>query len=191
MAEEINLRFRAWTCFNPAVSLSGGIVVVPDNFPVLKAAQYAATAEHAAKEHKLINGTEKNAFTILDTPLNWEVEYPFVKLLKQQVFHFLEKKRLPQSFISKLHAHFANSEIREGKIMRMNVLWMMAYDFTRLASSINKNDQEARQFVIDIKDWIFTNRHTGFDQSKSKYHIFELINLAARWAELELRTNKL
>src|SRR5690606_14427746 len=83
MAEEIRTQFGLWTCKNPHLSISGGLAVVPDKFPVLKAAQQAAGAEHQSKNHQLkTSGSDKNAFTILNMPLNWDVEYPLVKKLK-------------------------------------------------------------------------------------------------------------
>ena len=193
MAEEIRTQFGLWTCQNPHLSISGGLAVVPDKFPVLKAAQQAAGAEHQAKNHQLKPaGMDKNAFTILNVPLNWDVEYPLVKKLKNNIKVLLEEKenRLPRSLSSKLQSHFANAKIKNGEITKLNVLWMMAYDFTRLADSVKKSDPEAKQFVIDVKDWVFTNNHPDFKKNTSKYHVFEIINLATRWAELELRTNK-
>jgi CRISPR-associated protein Csm1 len=191
IAEEIREQFSLWTCQNPNLSISGGVAVVPDKFPVLKAAQEAAIAEHAAKNHKLKNdGKEKNSFTLLNVPLNWDAEYPLVKDLKNTIKNFLEHNKLPNSFVSKLQSHFANARIKNGEITKLNVLWLMAYDFARLADSMKKADTDARQFVLDIKDWIFTNQYPGLTQNISKYHVFELINLATRWAELELRTNK-
>ncbi len=190
MAEEIKNQFRLWTCQIPHISISGGLAVVPHKFSVLKAAQQAANAEHEAKNHQLKTGKDKNAFTVLNVPLNWDVEYPLVKNLKNSIKSLLKENRLPRSFVSKLQAHFANARIKNGEITKLNVLWMMAYDFTRLADSVKKNDPEAGRFVIDVKDWVFTNNHPGFDKKSSNYHVFELINLATRWAELELRTNK-
>jgi len=189
MAEEIRNQFSMWTCLNPHLSISGGLAVVPDKFPVLKAAKMAEGAEHDAKNHQLKNGKDKNAFTVLNVPLNWDVEYPLVKKLKNTIKDFLTEDKLPRSFASKLQAHFANARIKNGEITKLNVLWMMAYDFTRLADSVKKSDPEAGRFVIDVKEWVFTNRHPDYNKELSKYHVFELINLATRWAELELRTN--
>lgn len=191
MAEEIRKQFGKWTCKNPYMSISGGVAVVPDKFPVLKAAQQAANAEHDAKNHQLKQeGKDKNAFTLLNVPLNWNVEYPLVKKLKNTIKDFLEQNKLPRSFSSKLQAHFANARVKNGEITKLNVLWLMAYDFTRLADSIKKSDPDARQFVLDVKEWVFNNHHPELVENTSKYHVIELINLATRWAELELRTNK-
>ena len=118
------------------------------------------------------------------------MEYPLVKNMKNSIKNLLEENLLPRSFVSKLQAHFANARIKNGEITKLNVLWMMAYDFTRLADSLKKEDYVARQFIMDVKGWIFTNKHPLLDKDISKYHVFELINLATRWAELELRTNK-
>ena len=190
MAEEIREKFRGWTCYNPKLTISGGIAVVDEKFPVLKAAQMAGNAEEEAKEHAIPNssGKPKNAFSVLGMPLNWDTEYFWVKKMKETIKDYLEGERLPRSFASKLHSHFANAQVENHKITRLNVLWLMAYDFSRLASSVKKSDMEAKEFIHNVKNWIFTNEHP--ELKKTNYHIFELINLATRWAELELRTNK-
>ncbi len=190
MAEEIYEEFREWTCHNPKLTISGGVAVVDEKFPVLKASQMAGMAEEDAKEHNIddSSGKLKNAFSVLGTPLNWETEYFWVKKLKDTVKNYLENERLPRSFASKLHGHFANARFENHKLTRLNVLWLMAYDFSRLAGSVKKTDEEAKLFVHEVKNWIFTNEHSAL--KSTKYHVFELINLAVRWAELELRTNK-
>ncbi len=190
MAEEIREKFREWTCHNPKLTISGGVAVVDEKFPVLKASQMAGDAEEDAKEHDIPNssGKPKNAFTVLSMPLNWDTEYFWVKKLKNTVKEYLESGRLSRSFASKLHSHFANARIENHKITRLNVLWLMAYDFSRIAGAVKKSDEEAKSFVHDVKNWIFTNEHP--ELKTTNYHVFELINLAVRWAELELRTNK-
>lgn len=189
MAEEIRDKFRQWTCYNPFLTISGGIAVVNEKFPVLKAADMAREAEEAAKEHELGEkpGWEKNAFTVLGVPLNWEEEYYWVKNLKNTVKEYFQSESLPRSFGSKVHAHFANAQIVNHEITRLNVLWLMAYDFSRMAGTL-KSGNDVAGFLDKIKDWAFTNKAPGL--KNSKYHVFELINLATRWAELELRTNK-
>ena len=190
MAEEIRQRFKAWTCNNPHLTISGGVAVVDEKFPVLKASKMAGEAEDRAKEHDVygLELNSKNAFTVLGMPLNWDIEYFWVKNLKNTLLNYFKENRLPRSFASKLHSHFANAKIENHKITHLNVLWLMAYDFSRLAGSVKHADGEVKTCIHEIKNWIFINKHPELENTK--YHVFELINLATRWAELELRTNK-
>lgn len=190
MAEDIRHKFKEWTCENPHFSISGGVVVVDEKFPVLKAANLAGEAEEIAKNHYINQKQlfDKNAFTVLEMPLNWDYEFYWVKNMKNIIKDFLDSGKLPRSFASKLHSHFVNAQVKNNQITRLNVLWLMAYDFSRLAGSLKKSEKDAILFVNQVKDWIFTNKHP--DLTVTKYHVFELINLATRWAELELRTLK-
>ncbi|NLB94029.1 MAG: type III-A CRISPR-associated protein Cas10/Csm1 [Bacteroidales bacterium] len=190
MAEEIREKFREWTCHNPRLTISGGVAVVDEKFPVLKASQMAGDAESGAKEHVIEESSKKlkNAFSVLGMPLNWDTEYYWVKNMKNNLKILLDSDEIPRSFISKFYSHFANAKIENHKITQLSVLWLMAYDFSRMANSVKKEKTDARNFIHNVKDWIFTNKHP--ELQTTQYHLFELINLAVRWAELELRTIK-
>ncbi len=190
MAEEIREKFREWTCHNPNLTISGGVAVVDEKFPVLKAAVMAGDAEENAKGHTIEDSLEKpkNAFTVLGVPLNWDTEYFWVKEMKETLRKFTDNGEIPQSFISKIYTHFANAKIENHKITQLSVLWLMAYDFTRLAKSLGEGKADAKNFIHRVKDLIFINEHP--ELKTTQYHLFELINLAVRWAELESRTIK-
>ena len=190
MAEEIREKFREWTCQNPYLTISGGVAVVDEKFPVLKASQMAGEAESSAKEHEIEESSAKpkNAISVLGMTLNWDTEFFWVKNLKNRIKEFIESGDIPRSFISKFYSHFATAKIENHAITQLSIFWLMAYDFSRLANSVRKEKVEARNFIHDVKNWVFTNKHP--ELHTTQYHLFELINLAIRWAELELRTIK-
>ncbi|MFW5983264.1 MAG: type III-A CRISPR-associated protein Cas10/Csm1, partial [bacterium] len=192
MAEEIKNDFKEWTCNNPELSLSGGIAVVPVKFPVMKGAGEAGVAENAAKDHKVRpvnqNPIEKNAFTLMNHPLNWDIEYRIVKNYKERIKNNVNKQGgLPNGFFERVSSYFENARIKNHRITNLQVLWLMAYDFGRMAK--NLKDKDAKQLLKDCQKGVYTNSIDG-EKNATSYHFLELLNISARWAELELRTHK-
>ncbi len=185
MANDIRNEFREWTCSQPQITLSGGIAVVPGKFPVKRAAFDAGEAEEKAKEYSW-RERNKNAFTLLGFPLSWDHELLHVKEYKKQILDFLDDKRIPASFIAKIRSHHAHAKFSDGEITTLKTLWMAAYDLGRMA--IRTNDSEVAGFITGCQKNIFTNQVNG-EPLCSPYHFLELLNLAARWAELEHRTS--
>ncbi len=189
MAEDIYNDFKSWTCHNPHLSLSGGLAVVTPKFPIMKGAMLAADAEKRAKDHKVkTNGgeVEKNAITLFGFPLNWNMEFPVVKELKNKLLVMLAvKDGLPSGFLHRLFAFYENylEQIKKERNPRWR--WMIAYDFSRLRGRI-KND-EAKAFIEELKQNLFADLHNG-TPIQSKYHFIELLTIAARWAELEKKS---
>lgn len=78
VAQHIRHRFAEYGCFNPAFSLSGGMVITGGRFPIYKSAEMAGQAEQQAKklETTFTAGSDqgkkkKNAFTFLDEAMHW------------------------------------------------------------------------------------------------------------------------
>jgi len=187
MAIRINHDFREWTCHNSALTLSGGIAIVDEKYPIMKGAEEAGRAEDQAKKFKF-NGFEKNALTIFNHPVSWDYELPIIIEYKHRIKNLLLiNGSLPKAFASKIFSYNENTVFKEGKILTLNVLWMIAYDFGRMEKRIK--NQQAKELLTEIKNNVFTNSYKN-NTLKSKYHILQLINLAVRWAELEIRTTK-
>lgn len=189
MACEIQKEFRAWTCWNQKITLSGGIAIVDDKFPVMKGAKEAEDAENMAKNYLFDNVTVKkgkNAFSLMGYAISWDEEYPEINQLKDEIRHMLEEERLPKSFVSKVYSHYTNAKIKEGKLGKLNILWMMTYDLGRMKKRIK--DENAKRFLDECKENVYTNSLKN-KTINTNYHFLELLNLATRWAELEIRTN--
>lgn len=189
MAEDIYRDFKSWTCHNSSLGLSGGLAVVAPKFPIMKGAMLAADAEKSAKDHKIVtNGgkVEKNALTLFGFPLNWELEFPAVKELKDKLLVMLAiKEGLPSGFLQRIMLLYENYLDQRKKEKNPRWRWMIAYDFARLRGRI-KND-EARLFIDELKQNMFTDTYNG-KPLQSAYHFIELLTIAARWAELEKKS---
>ncbi|MCQ2307186.1 MAG: type III-A CRISPR-associated protein Cas10/Csm1 [Bacteroidales bacterium] len=78
-AEAIRENFRKFVGRDD-ISISGGIAIVDDKFPVAKAAEMAGEAEDAAKKYK---NSAKNAFNMFGESVVWsKEEYGYVKSYK-------------------------------------------------------------------------------------------------------------
>ncbi|WP_291528067.1 type III-A CRISPR-associated protein Cas10/Csm1 [Bacteroides sp. UBA939] len=197
MAERIRNDFREFTCENPSFSISGGIAIVPKKFPIMKGAEVSAEEEKNAKGHKVMkvqtDGTQmeltKNSLSFMGTPLNWDKEYPIVKRLKNKIVNFVEQKELPKSFISKLLGHALNADIKGHTITNFKTYWMLTYDLSRMKST--RQVSTCRDLINNcIKEVCSRNCRTLNGESIiTHYNSLELWTFAARWAELEIRTN--
>ena len=167
------------------------MAIVEPKFPIYRAAKLAGEAEDKAKEHTTKNGstkTEKNSLCIFDTALHWDVEFPFVKALKDTILNLLQDHGLPSSYLTKMATY---SEMRKSTNKQDTYRWLylMAYDTTRNASNLK---EEAKQFVKQQQEYCVNKRKnfTINNTYTTDYHYLDLLALACRWAELEKRTKE-
>lgn len=189
LAKRIRNDFREFTCGNPAFTLSGGIAIVPTKYPIMKGADESGIEEKQAKNH-VCKSHSKNSLSFLDTPLNWDNEFPIVENLKDSLCGWLKKEQLPKSFISKLMMHYENADVKDHRIGKAKTYWMLTYDLSRLKS---RSNEESVNLMIDncIKEVCDKNKGTlNGEPIQTDYHPLELWAFAARWAELEYRTEK-
>lgn len=164
---------------NDGISISGGIAVVQPKFPISKAAELAGDAENAAKQFR--NG-EKNAFHMLGKTVSWDREFDYVKSFKQQFVSLIENCDLSKGILHKLMLYSSiadrNKVLRkEGKPEDFSYIWHISYYLTRYMKRY-ENNQTVCDFCRSLRDHEI-DYHDG--------RKLELIALAARWAELELK----
>ncbi len=201
-AKKIQEEFAAWTCHNPKLGISGGMAIVPPKFPIAKAADQSDGEEKRAKSHDLKDeGTkriiaEKNAISFLGTPLGWgkhyqltsgKSEWEIVAELKTDLMHYIgQEKLIPKSLLSKIGSLHGMKQEQEEKKQNPSWRWIAAYDFGRAidrSKSVN-----AKAFFKQLQTDLFTNRTYKGVPLKSQYTFLDLLNVAARWAELEMRS---
>jgi CRISPR-associated protein Csm1 len=192
MSERISKDFKEYTCENKNFSISGGVSLLNVKYPIMKGAEEAAIAEETAKNHYIENSNkekiEKNSFSFLLMPLNWEEEFPYVKLLKDKLVSLNNEGKLDSSFRSKILQHYANAEIKEHKITNLKTYWMISYDLGRMKQRYKK--EEDLKNIIDncISEVCGNKKILNSNALNTNYHTLELWAMASRWAELEIRT---
>ena len=208
LSETIHAEFKKWSCNN--LTLSGGIVLLPNKFPVMQGARLADEVEKKAKNHEFKIDTEKepfkkNAITLFDVSLNWDTEFVIVKSLYERLCPFIMPKdrRIDKSFLSKINAHAERQSLyektqkeltdakKEGRLPKPYLKefspawrWTMAYDMARFKERVR--DPDAKRFIEEMTTACFVNR-IGDKPLKSKYSFLTLLQLAARWVEFEYR----
>ena len=172
--QETNSRFGS-----DGISISGGIAVVQPKFPISKAAELAGDAENAAKQFR--NG-EKNAFHVLGKTISWDKEFDYVKSFKQQFVSLIENYDLSKGILHKLMLYSSIADRnkvfrKEGKTENYSYIWHISYYLTRYMKRY-ENNQTVCDFCRSLRD-----REIDYRNGRN----LELIALAARWAELELK----
>jgi CRISPR-associated protein Csm1 len=166
---------------NDGISISGGVAIVQPKFPIAKAAELAGDAESAAKQYR--NG-EKNAFCMLGKTVSWNQEFGYVKSFKQQFVTLIKEYDLSKGILHKLMLYSSiadrNKLLRkEGKAENFSYIWHISYYLTRFMKRYESN-RAVCDFCRSLRD-----REINYHDGRK----LELIALAARWAELELRIN--
>ena len=187
IAEQIREDFRLFTCGNTSFSVSGGIAIIPDKYPIMRGAQESDEEEKNAKEHS-VNGIKKNSISFMGYALNWDFEFQTVKNLTFKIVDALKHEAIEKAFISKILSHHLSAKFDNHKITNIKTCWMMTYDLGRMKSRVK--DKEAQKLIDNCRIECCTNKPTiNGIKIESEYHPLELWAFAARWAELLTRSN--
>lgn len=186
LANAIQKDFKEYTCYNPQFSISGGISIHTPKYPIMKSATESDEEEKNAKEHS-VGDKQKNSISFMQTPLNWDEEYDIVEKLKDKI-KTLSECGLSKSFSSKIITLSLMANIKDHKPTNFKSYWMLTYDLSRMKSETKQNEVK---LLLDncIKECCGKNKNLDNSPIKTDYHPLELWAFAARWAELETRTN--
>ena len=187
IAKRIRDDFREFTCYNPAFSISGGIAIVPEKFPIMKGADESANEEKAAKNHT-IKGASKNALSFMDFPMNWDTEFPVIEQLKDELVRLIETENAPKSLLSKIMVHATNAGIKAHRITNLKTFWMLTYDLSRMKERAKPG---LKQLINNCITEVCGNKpQLNGLPIETQYHALELWSFASRWAEIEYRIPK-
>jgi len=194
-AEEVRRDFRKFVCENPFFTISGGELIVPPKYPILKSAEQAGEVEDLAKQYEhpgeiltyrfydendkeieVPANKQKDAFAMLDTAMGWETEYKAVKAMAEKLYHKIANKDLPKSLLQKLMVYYERRN-------EPRTIWLISYDFGRMIGRY-KNEKGFLNQIL--KDWVSNKTWEG--QEVNFYNeVRRLYAVAARWAELWYR----
>lgn len=191
MAEKINQKFREWTCYNPELTISGGIAFVYPKFPILKASSMSEEEENHAKNHQYGN-LSKNSISLFSFPFNWDSEFDYVVNLKNEIKTLLEKNQLPLGFPSTIYNLMEMARLQPPeqhgdrfKVTNYQSVWMTAYYFKR-AMQRGLNEQ-IKSFYNKWIELIYTGVIPEI--SESIYHSLQILAIASRWASFTVRNH--
>lgn len=176
-AEDIRKEFRKFTG-REDISISAGLIITGNKYPIAKAAELAGEAENNAKKYISIDYGNKNAINLFGTTISWNTEFEWVKSKKLEFISLIENFGMSKGI---LHRLILFAEIKAENDRRkdddnfvpdLSYHWNAAYYLKRYMD----NKAEA------VKEFCKTLQKELFEPRK-----MELIALAARWAELEIR----
>jgi len=207
-AYQIQQHFAEYTGHNSNLTLSGGLALVPAKYPIARAAELAADAEKAAKNHKNTEGQQKNSFCITGghlhklveikrtdaqakhampksepMPLRWDTEWPFVYNLSNELRNYLRDEQLPMSFVSHTYALYIES--KQPNSYRWQ--WQLAYQWARLKE---RRDMSAG-LKAKLDHWqsqLLAGKSAMDCPKGTTYSYFDFFQLAVRLAVLAERT---
>jgi CRISPR-associated protein Csm1 len=189
-AARIRESFRSFVCGNPAVTISAGITLADERFPLYQAAEQAAEAERAAKNFERPDGSGKDAICLFDQAIGWE-QLGEVSWRAQLMAGWCDGsgndgKPLPKSIIQSflaIDAEFQRGATeskrtrkprRQGQFYYGPWMWQAAYKLTRTADALERQSPTVAQ---TIRAW----EEQLVDPARNA---IVTIGLAARWAEL-------
>ena len=193
-AEKIQLEFKRFIGRDD-ITISAGIAIVRNKFPIAKAADLAGVAEEQSKNYPdnlPANKKLKNAITFLGETISWKEDFNKVKKLKNDFVKKIKDNKMSHSILHKLmqFAEIKKTNIRKQKenknfIPDLSYKWNTAYYLKRfmeryksnkvIINEKDKNNMEISIFIKNIQKDLFVNNN------------YEYTALACRWAELELR----
>lgn len=192
-ARRIRKSFGTYVTSNPKLTISGGIAVVDEGFPLYQAAEQAHEAESAAKGFKRKGGLGKDAITFLGATLDWQ-EFGATENRAYLLAAAVRRNAMPRAVLQTTlelveqvrqakHANYQQwiqNPVNRGKPYQPPKLrfgpwtWMAAYQLTRMETSTRKKDAQAADLIKQIQEvFLKPTDHLQLDR----------IALAARWAQ--------
>lgn len=165
------------------LSISAGVAIVDRKYPIYKAAEIAGEAEEKAKQYRSAIFGQKNAICFFDEVVSWDTEFDEVVRLKSEMVALIARKNgMSRGLLHQLQRYKANRDfIREVKKTEdFSHKWHSAYYLKRFSQRYEKAI-DIRNFVLHIQMRLMHDTVFGADR------FMELIVLAARWAEYELK----
>lgn len=181
IAADIREKFRLFTQRDD-LTISGGIVIVHDKFPIRKAAKLAEEAEDEAKKFR--NGS-KNAIHLFGETISWDYEFDYVKKWKTRFVNTLTNEKAPKGLLQRIIQYSLRKKAAErarerpsypGERPDYSYKWHSAYALKRLQDKYS-NDVSVKELLKDLTIELFSKPERNYD----------LLGVAARWAELDLR----
>ncbi len=177
-AADIRFEFERYVG-RPDLTISGGISIVNNKFPIAKAAESAGKAEDCAKLHNY-NNQSKNAINIFGININWSFEWSLVVEWKNKLINWIENQYISKGLLHNMMDWYEINRSSNGTDLSWR--WNAAYQLTRQKDSANNNNKK-----IEAIDELIKLLVTEFSPERFR---FEAFIVAVRWAELCCKKSK-
>lgn len=183
VAKWINDEFLKFAGGNKNFTISAGIYIFPNKYPIYKAAEIAGEFEEDAKSfQRIVNGNEirKDAISFLGYSISWN-DFAIIRPIIKELHRLIKDKKLSKSFLNKLQSIYAEFEINKHNLWS-SWRWHAVYSLSRYAKQYEKH-HETKSFIEKLSADLFLSNKTEQD-------FIKLLNLLATWAEYLTRKEK-
>ena len=147
-AQAVRKDFKQFSCDNPNLSISGGIFLCKEHFPINRAAELCAKAEETAKQHD-----GKDAVHAFGLTVKWQ---RFEELMEfgEELYALCEKKKLPRSLVHHLIGLDQRCRTKDGKIDNAQFIqgqMRLKYLVARQGATQKKIDENASKAKPDAR----------------------------------------
>ncbi|MCX8207803.1 MAG: type III-A CRISPR-associated protein Cas10/Csm1 [Methanothrix sp.] len=196
VALRIREDFRRYTCHNPNLTISAGISIVDDMFPLYKSADLAKEELETAKGLER-DGKQKDAVCFLGETMDW-TEFRISRGIALSLSSWIKDgrngERLPRSVLGIIYGtheiYRRNREMLRRRRIPLEDLkrlamydrwrWLMVYYLDRLG-------ERSHAFRDDLKGLVRSILESSWGDIRSPREIIEYLAVPARWAEMLTR----
>ncbi len=200
LAPEIREEFREFACRNPSMTLSGGIAMAREKYPIYRSADHAGDAEEKAKDFKREVGgeqKEKDALTFLNKPLGWD-DLEVCREIKNTLHKCLNEgkngRKLPTGILNRLTEIYLlydknrkdcekkglKGDEFENKVRYNKWVWRAVYTLSRAA----KKSPDFRDEIREVMERLLN------DDKTSGQAVIKFVDVPVRWTEFLIRKEK-
>lgn len=190
-SKKIRGEFKSYCGGRDDVSISAGISIVGEKFPIRLAAAEAGKLEDKSKEFKKINSdiTSKNAISFFGQTIGWEKEFGEVEKIKAQFMRFCTQpnKPLSKAILHQLMQWKTLKDQYEENKGSLSFKWHTAYYLKRYLDRYKgDDDRDVRSFLKEIQTALMSGQLI-FNKENYGLRSYDILAVAARWAEMELK----
>lgn len=201
LAYDVKKAFTEFTKSNE-IGISGGVVIEKPKNPIRRGADNAGIIEKKAKnfcieknkvDEKYIKPYQKNAFALFGIPLSWQSDFEKVLEIKNHLKEYDKGKSISNSLLNTIKMFYHLQEYQQKECKTETWRWTMAYYLQRAKERLSNENSDFKKYIEDIKISVFADTYnikTKKEQLNSNHTFLKLLAVAARWAELEMRTEK-
>lgn len=198
LAETIRAEFRSFCCQNPDFTISGGLILQKEKYPIYKGAELAGNAESAGKTVRYKRGetadpSKKDGFCFLGVPVLWE-DFVYAKdirtLLEKDIGKTADSREGQKAagrnrgFLAYLSRMTAGHLLEVRKVCReMNMSEAQAWErlkFSpwrwRVAYQLKRRYQKDQETINQWGKILFEADHVGLP-------VFSWLAMPLRWVE--------
>ena len=159
------------------VTLSGGIFIEHQKFPLYQFADRSGEAEHEAKGLQRNDGSqEKDAISFLQKPMSWQ-DFDEVSQWHQKFVNIVttQNNPLPRDILTRLSQIYSDAELKSTRWA-----WRSLYYFHRMQERYKKPNQ--LKFLRTLE--------RALNDTSASFKLKEFIRVVTRWAALQTRQTK-